>query len=143
MSVTPRGGRGGGGGGGLLESPDGLGLLQGQAYFVEPLHQAALAEGIDVEMDRAAVRSSDLLGGKVDGENRVGAARSVVDELVDLGLRQGDGQNAVLEAVVVEDVGEARRDDAAYAEIEQRPGGVLAAPAPADIFPGDRAGRPA
>ena len=64
-------------------------------------------------------------------------ARGVVDQLVDLGLRQGDGQDAVLEAVVVENVGEARRDDATDAEIEQRPGRVLAARAAAEIFPGD------
>jgi len=31
-----------------------------------------------------------------------------------------------LKQLFVEDVGEARRDDAAYAEIEERPGGVLA-----------------
>jgi hypothetical protein len=60
-------------------------------------------------MDLAAIGPSDLLIGKIDVENRVGAARGVVDQLVDLFLRQGDGQNAVLETVVIENVGEARR----------------------------------
>ena len=49
-----------------------------------------------------------------------------------------DRQDAVLEAVVVEDVGEAGRDDAADAEIEQRPGRVLAARAAAEIVAGDQ-----
>ncbi len=48
-----------------------------------------------------------------------------------------DGQNAVLEAVVVEDVGEARGDHAADAEIEQRPGRVLARRTAAEIVARD------
>src|SRR6185312_6538578 len=46
--------------------------------------------------------------------------------------------DAVLEAVVVEDVGEARRDDAADAEIHQRPGRVLARATAAEILAGDQ-----
>ncbi len=47
-------------------------------------------------------------------------------------------QDAVLEAVVVEDVGEAGRDHAADAEVEQRPGGMLAARPAAEIVAGDQ-----
>ena len=50
----------------------------------------------------------------------------------------GDRQDAVLEAVVVENIGEAGRDHAAYAEIEQRPGRMLAAGAAAEIVAGDQ-----
>jgi glycosyltransferase involved in cell wall biosynthesis len=121
-----------------LEVVDRRALLQRQADVVEPFHQAALAEGIDVKMDDAAVGPSDLLSGKVDGDGGVRPARSIVDELVDFGLRQGDRQDAVLEAVVVEDVGEGRRDDAPDAEIEQRPRGVLARGAAAEILSHDQ-----
>src|SRR5262249_60294527 len=108
-----------------------------QADVVEAFHQAALAERVDVELDDAAVRSSDPLCCKVYSDGGVGTARGVVDQLVDFLLRQGDRQNAVLEPVVVEDVGEGRADDAAEAEIEQRPGRVLAAGAASEILPRD------
>ena len=52
--------------------------------------------------------------------------------------RDADRQDAVLEAVVVEDVAERGRDHAADAEIEQRPGRVLAARAAAEIVAGDQ-----
>ena len=73
-----------------------------------PLQEAVLAEGIDLEADDAAVGPADLLALEIDGQRRVGAAARIVDQLVDLLLRQHDRQNAVLEAVVVEDVGERR-----------------------------------
>src|SRR6516162_10603341 len=103
--------------GARLEAVDGGGLLHGEADIVQPVQQAMLAEGIDVEMDAPAIRPGDLLLLEIDGDDGVGAALGVVHQLVDLGLGQLDGQDAVLEAVVVEDVREARSDDAAYPEI--------------------------
>ena len=52
-------------------------------------------------------------------------------------LRQHDSKNAVLERVAGEDVGKARRDHAGDAEVEQRPGGVLAARSAAEVVAGD------
>ena len=52
--------------------------------------------------------------------------------------RDADRQNAVLEAVVVEDIAERGRDHAADAEIQQRPRRVLAARAAAEIIAGDQ-----
>ena len=48
--------------------------------------------------------------------------------------RHLDRQDAVLEAVVVEDVGERGGDHAADAEVEQRPGRVLARGAAAEVL---------
>jgi hypothetical protein len=115
-----------------------LGLLQRETDIVEAFHEAALEKRIDVESDHATIRASDLLVGKIDGDGGVRPARGIVKQLVDLALRQGDRQNAVLEAVVVEDVGEAWCDDAADAEVEQRPGRVLARRAAAEILAGDQ-----
>src|SRR5581483_11417418 len=81
-------------------------LLQGEADVIEAVEQAVLAERIDVEPDAAAVGPADLLLLEVDGDHRIGAARGVVEQLVDVFLRQLDRQDAVLEAVVIEDVGE-------------------------------------
>ena len=65
--------------------------------------------------------------GEIDRQGRVGAAVGVVEQLVEIVLGDADRQNAVLEAVVVENIAERGRDHAADAEIEQRPGRVFAA----------------
>ena len=111
-----------GGGLGRLETVDVIGLFEGEPDIVEPVEQAVLAEGIDIEADRAAVGTADLLIRQVDGDGGVGAALGVVLQLLQVVGADDDRQNAVLEAVVVENVGEGRRDDAADAEVEQRPG---------------------
>ncbi len=97
-----------------------------------------LLEAVDLELDDAAVGTADFLGLEVDGERRVRAAARVVEKLVDVGLGKADRQNAVLEAVVVEDIGERRGDDAADAEIEERPGGMLAGGAAAEVVARDQ-----
>src|SRR6266446_592685 len=108
-------------------------VAQRQSDVVPAIEQALLAEGIDFEFEAASVGAADFLLLEIDADDGIGAAFRVVHQFVDIGLRQHDRQNAVLEAVVVEDVGEGRRDNAAYAEIEQRPGRVLARRAAAEI----------
>ena len=104
-----------------------------------PFQQQMLAECVDLEMDFLAARPAPPPG----------AARStvslalppmprVLDQHVAHRARQADGQDAVLEAVVVEDVGEVGRDHAAYAEIQQRPGRVLTRRAAAEILMRDQ-----
>ena len=84
------------------------------------------SERIDVESYNSAVGAADFLCFEVDRQCGVGAALCVVGELVEFGLRNPDGQDAVLETVIVEDIREARRDDAAHAIIQQCPGRVFA-----------------
>src|SRR6185437_6029902 len=79
----------------------------GQADIVPAIEQALLAERIDLELDAAAIGTADFLRFQVDGEAGIGAALGIVHQLVDFGLRQLDRQDAVLEAIAVEDVGEA------------------------------------
>ena len=76
-----------------------------------------LAEGIDLEVDLAAIGTADFLCLKVDRDGGIGPPAGVIEQLVDLRLREFDRQNAVLEAVVVEDVGEIRRNYATDAEV--------------------------
>jgi hypothetical protein len=104
---------------------------------VEAVEQAVLLERVDLEGDRAAVRPGDLLFRQVDRQRGVGAALGVVHQLLEVFLGDLDRQDAVLEAVVVEDVAELGRDDAADAEVEQRPRRMLAARAAAEIVAGD------
>src|SRR5258706_9239253 len=74
-----------------------------QADVVPAVQQALLAEGIDVELDAAAVWPANLLLLEIDADDGIGAALGIVHQFVDLGLRESDRQDAVLEAVVVED----------------------------------------
>src|ERR1700744_1165653 len=77
-----------------------------QADIVPAIEQALFAEGIHLELDHAAVGTVDLLLLKVHRDDGISAALGIVHQLVDLGLGQLDRQNAVLEAVAIEDVGE-------------------------------------
>src|SRR5207244_5688945 len=59
----------------------------------------------------------------------------VREQPIDLVTCEHDRQQAVLAAVVVEDVGERRSYDRAKAVVEERPGRVLARAAAAEIAP--------
>ena len=61
-----------------------------------------------------------------------------LDQPVDRLLRQHHRHDAVLEGVAREDVGEARRDHGLDAHVGERPGGMLAARAAAEIVAGDQ-----
>src|ERR1700733_10011067 len=78
-------------------------LLQGEPDLVQPLDETGLEEGIDLEADRPAVGSNDLLVRQIDGE--LGAV-GLGEQALDLFRRELDRQHAVEEAVIVEDVGE-------------------------------------
>src|SRR5262245_18387035 len=118
----------------FLEAVDLRRLLHGQADIVEAVEQAVLAMRVDLELDHAAVGAADLLLREVDRQRGNRAAVDVVEQLFQVLRRYLDRQDAVLEAVVVEDVAELGRDHAADAEVEQRPGRVLAARAAAEIL---------
>ena len=112
-------------------------LDQGQADVVEPFDEALLAEGIDLELDDPAVGTADFLRRKIDGDRRIGAALGVVVQLGEILARDLDWQDAVLEAIVIEDIGEVGRDNAADTEVEQRPGRMLPRRAAAEIVASD------
>ena len=121
-----------------LECVDLRGALHGLADIVETVEQQVLAERVDAERDLLAVRPDHHLPRQVHGDPRIAAHLRVFHQLVADGARQLDRQDAVLEAVVVEDVGEARRDHAADAEIQQRPGRMFARRAAAEILVRDQ-----
>ena len=71
---------------------------------------------------------------QVDVQLEAGECLDFVEQARDFQLAQHDGQQAVLEAVVEEDVGVGRRDDGAKTVLRQRPGRVLAAGTAAEIL---------
>ena len=111
-----------------------VGLAQGEADVVKAVEQAILAEGLHVERDLFALGAHDDLAFQVDGELVAGEGQNFVKQLGHRGLGQHDGQQAVLEAVIEEDVGKAGGDDGAKAILVQRPGGVLAARSAAEVL---------
>src|SRR5690606_8804775 len=117
-----------------LEGADRLGILQSQADIVQAVEQAVLAEGIDFEGVLLAVRTGNALRSQIDGQLVTLGGFGLLEQLVDLILFQYDRQQAVLEAVVVEDVGKARRDDGAEAILVQRPRRMFARRATAEVL---------
>src|SRR6266478_6455491 len=105
----------------LLEALDLVLLDHGEPDVVEPVEQAMLAIRIDLEPHPASVRTPDLLLLQVDGQGRICPPLGIVEQLLEIVRRYLDRQDAVLEAIVVEDVAERGRDHATNAEIHQRP----------------------
>src|SRR6266571_1220777 len=122
---------------GLIGVDRGL-LLHGEADVVETVHQAVLAVRVDLEFHGAAVGPANFLLAEIDAQRRIGAAFGIVEQFVEVVLGDADRQNAVLEAVVVEDIAKRGRDHATDAEIQQRPRRVFAARTTAEIIARDQ-----
>mmetsp|Transcript_6636 Transcript_6636/g.18888 ORF Transcript_6636/g.18888 Transcript_6636/m.18888 type:complete len:388 (+) Transcript_6636:1400-2563(+) len=119
----------------LLELGDLAAGLERDADVVEALDEAVLAEGVHLEGVLLARRGLYDLVGEVD--LKVLARLAHGEELLHLGARELDGEHGVLEAIVEEDVREARGDHAADTEVIDGPRRVLAAGAAAKVVAGD------
>src|SRR3954468_9532779 len=117
-----------------------VGLEQREADVVEAVHEAVAAEGLHLEGDLFALRLDDHLAVQVDGQLVAGEGVDFVEQRRDGLLRQHDGQQAVLERVVEEDVGEARGDQRAKAVLLDGPGSVFARGAAAEVAAGEQHG---
>src|SRR6266849_4574020 len=122
----------------FLEARDLVFLHQGEPDVIEAVQQAVLTVRIDFEPDHAAVGTAYLLLFEVDGEARIGAALGIVEQLFQIFRGHLDGQHAVLETIVVEDVAERGRNYAGDAEVLQRPGSVLTRRTATEIVAGDK-----
>ena len=78
--------------------------------------------------------------GEIDGEGVALFGFGLLEELIDFGFGEDGGEDAVLEAVVVEDVGVAGSDDGAEAVVFDAPGSVFAAGAATEIGAGEKDG---
>src|SRR5690348_3841663 len=89
----------------LLEGADLVRVAQRKADLVEAVEEAVLAERVDVEAEALrAIGGRDRLLSQINDQFEPGKRRGVVEKLVDLGLRQRDGQEAVLQRIVLEDL---------------------------------------
>src|SRR3954471_24372773 len=107
----------------------------GEADVVQALEQPPAGVVLDLERkgDRAV---ADLLGLEVDRHLQRRVLLDGLPERLDVLLRQDDGEQAGLSRVVAEDVAEPRADDDPETAVEQRPDGVLAGRAGAEVGAG-------
>src|SRR5574343_819746 len=117
----------------VFEGLDLVCVTQGQADIVPAVEQAFLAEGVDLESHRMAIRADHLLRRQINHQLVTRRCRDLLHDGLDFGGGQHDRQNAVLEAVVEENVGEGFGDDGLEPVVQQRPGRVLAGAAAAEV----------
>ena len=103
-----------------LEVVDRCGFRERDADVVQALQQLRLARSIDGERVLPAVGCGDELFGKIDRHNRTWLLLHLAGEQRDDVLCENDGQQAVLQAIRLKDVAEARGDDGAKAEVGER-----------------------
>ncbi len=102
-----------------------------------PLSRQYLRNG---SISKLALKPSivdDGLGFEVDGDLVVRILLRAMHQEFDVGFGEADEDHAVLAGVREEDVGEAGSDDGEEAEVGERPGGVLAGAAAAEVLSGD------
>src|ERR1035437_5692587 len=97
-------------------------MAQRQANVVKAIDQAVFPERLDLKRQFIAVRFNDHLSLQVDRQGVAGESRRLVKQLAHLALSQHDRQQAILEAVVEEDIGVAGGDNGTKAELIKRPG---------------------
>lgn len=112
---------------GFLERCDAIGMTEGESNVIPAVQQAVPAEGIDSEIDLEARDIADRLRFKIDSQPVAFGRRDTAEDFIDLGIGEGYRQDAVLEAVIIEDIRVARREDGTDAVVEDGPGRVLTA----------------
>ena len=109
--------------------------MQGQADVVETIQQAVFPLAIDREGDHLAGRGGHGLCGQVDIEAVALGRLGLLEQAIDHIGGQHDGQDAILEAVVEEDIGEGGRDDGAKTIVFQRPRRMFARRTATEVLP--------
>ena len=114
---------------------------------VEPQHELQCVHTVDQTLAGEAVEreTARSAAGQCHGRclhiNDDDSRRILREAREKIGVRvprEDNGNDAVLERVLPEDVGERRADDCAEAELGKRPGGVLARTAAAEVVAGEQ-----
>lgn len=93
------------------------------------------AEIVDLKSQFQAMIVAYLVFFEIDGDFIARVFGGALKKIVRYGVADSDGQNAVLEAIVVEDIGETWGDDHAETVILQRPWSVLATRSATEVPP--------
>src|SRR5215213_4205577 len=113
-------------------------MLQREADVIEAVQQAMATEGLDFELCREATAVGERAGFEVGRQLIRLMLASALEQLFDLLLGKADREQAVLEAVVVKDIGKAGGDNRAESIVFERPGGVFSARTTAEVAAGEQ-----
>src|SRR5271166_4022544 len=108
-------------------------MLERLGDIVESLEQDFLARRRDFKIIDQTVIVADGLIGQIEQQGIAHFRFRAAEELFDFAFAENRGQNAVLEAIIVENVGVAGSDDGAEAVVLDAPWRVLAAGAAAKV----------
>src|SRR5579883_2022370 len=122
----------------LLIRLDLIAVAQRPTDIVQSLEQGLLAERINFEVDRASRGSRDGLGCQIHTQRIALISLDLREQLAHSFMGERNGQEAVIEAIVIEDIGEARRDEHAEAIVANGPGSVFARGAAAKVILGQQ-----
>ncbi len=112
-------------------------MLQGQTDGIQAVEQAVTAELVDLETE-AELTGAHLIGFQIHFDLDARLSGDQLEQGVDLLFLQAHRHHAVVDGVAVEDIGKARGYDDLEAVVGQRPGGVLAARATAEVLAGQQ-----
>ena len=127
----------------LLELGNAIFVSQRQADVVQTVQQAVATERFDFEFLRPTKFIADGACFEIDRKPIGGMLRGAAKQLINVGVGQPDWQHSVFEAVVVKNVGEARRDQNAITKIGQGPGRMFSARPAAEVPPREQHARAA
>src|ERR1700730_6927550 len=113
-------------------------IMERQRYVIESLDETFLGARIYVAAGRPAERVRDRLRGEVHAQFVPVMPFDGREDRLDLLGLEDYRQEAVLQRVVAEDVGEGGRDHRLEAEVGKRPHRVLARAAASEVGPGDQ-----
>src|SRR3954453_13121304 len=107
-------------------------MTQRQTDVVQTLQQAPTRVLVDLEAGDD-VLGGDAAGLEIDGDLSAGLVLQELPQQLDITLIRLRGEEPLLAGVAAEDVGEARGDDNAEAIVHQRPDGMFARRAGAEV----------
>src|SRR4051794_13300881 len=120
-----------------LEGFDGVAVFERDVDVVDAAHQAILAQRADVETVSVPVRRDYRLVRQIDGDLGAGLFAQLPPEIMDHRFRQRDRDDAVLDAVPLEDLAEAHADQRLQPKIHHRESRALARRAATEVLIGD------
>src|SRR5262245_56962051 len=109
-------------------------MLETQPDLVETVQHAVLGERIDIEFEALTARGGYSLLLEIDRQTIAFRTVYVAKQAIDDFVVEPDHEQPVLEAIVVENIGETGRDDRLKTVLQQRPWRVLARGAAAEVL---------